>query len=119
MPYGRFFANEWLNERLFTNALGLQLLWIFEGAAGGHQPYDAKQQSIGGSVTAGAGFSASVSYSNSKAKGDFASVTESALQNPGGAHKHWVCADSSGYAIPRESSNQNLIPGSFYYAPVP
>jgi len=38
--------------------------------------FDAKQQNIGGSVTVGAGFSGSVSYSNSKAKGDFASVTE-------------------------------------------
>ncbi len=38
--------------------------------------YDAKQQSIGGSVTVGAGFSGSASYSNSKAKGDFASVVE-------------------------------------------
>ncbi len=40
--------------------------------------FDGKQQNIGGSVTIGAGFSASVSYSysNSKAKGDYASVTE-------------------------------------------
>ena len=38
--------------------------------------FSGKQQNIGGSVTVGAGFSGSVSYSKSKAKGDFASVNE-------------------------------------------
>nr|WP_225561104.1 hemagglutinin repeat-containing protein [Comamonas sp. CMM02] len=38
--------------------------------------FDGKQQNIGGSVTVGAGFSGSVSYSKSKVKGDFASVNE-------------------------------------------
>ncbi len=38
--------------------------------------FDGKQQNIGGSITVGAGFSASVSYSNSKASGNYASVTE-------------------------------------------
>ena len=38
-------------------------------------PFDAKQKDMGGSVTVGAGFAASASYSYSKAKGDYASRT--------------------------------------------
>ncbi|WP_332311040.1 hemagglutinin repeat-containing protein [Stenotrophomonas sp. SY1] len=38
--------------------------------------YDSKNKSMGGSVTVGAGFSGSASYSSSKVKGDYASVTE-------------------------------------------
>ncbi|WP_445329949.1 hemagglutinin repeat-containing protein [Xanthomonas arboricola] len=38
--------------------------------------YDSKDKSVGASVTFGAGFSASASYSSNKVSGDFASVTE-------------------------------------------
>ncbi|WP_263300119.1 hemagglutinin repeat-containing protein, partial [Xanthomonas citri] len=38
--------------------------------------YDSKDKSVGASVTFGAGFSASASYSSNKVNGDFASVTE-------------------------------------------
>ncbi|WP_243851647.1 hemagglutinin repeat-containing protein [Xanthomonas cannabis] len=38
--------------------------------------YDSKDKSVGASVTFGAGFSASGSYSSNKVNGDFASVTE-------------------------------------------
>ncbi|MCL7714454.1 hemagglutinin repeat-containing protein [Stenotrophomonas mori] len=38
--------------------------------------YDSKSQSAGGSVTVGAGFSGSASYSSSKVSGDYASVGE-------------------------------------------
>ncbi|MBB3827338.1 filamentous hemagglutinin [Xanthomonas arboricola] len=38
--------------------------------------YDSKDKSVGASVTFGAGFSASGSYSSNKVSGDFASVTE-------------------------------------------
>jgi len=38
--------------------------------------YDSKNKSMGGSMTVGIGFSASASYSDSKVKGDYASVTE-------------------------------------------
>ncbi|MFE1572848.1 hemagglutinin repeat-containing protein [Comamonas odontotermitis] len=38
--------------------------------------FDGKQQSLGGSITVGAGVAGSVSYSSSKANGDYASVTE-------------------------------------------
>lgn len=38
--------------------------------------YDSKQQSIGGSITVGAGVSGSVSFSNSKVNSNYASVTE-------------------------------------------
>ncbi|MBC7682381.1 MAG: hemagglutinin repeat-containing protein, partial [Ferruginibacter sp.] len=38
--------------------------------------FDSKNQSLGGSVTAGLGGSASVNFSNARARGDFASVAE-------------------------------------------
>ncbi|WP_343239069.1 hemagglutinin repeat-containing protein, partial [Stenotrophomonas sp.] len=38
--------------------------------------YDSKNKNMGGSVTVGAGFSGSASYSSSNVKGDYASVTE-------------------------------------------
>ena len=38
--------------------------------------YDSKQQSLGGSVTVGAGVSGSISAGKSKIDSDFASVTE-------------------------------------------
>ncbi len=44
---------------------------------------------------------------------------KSALQISANPHGHWVFAGSGGCAISRESSNQNLIPGSFVDGRVP